>query len=177
MPKIVNLQDYKSKIIEEKSFGLWQKRFDDSFSHHSKLSELSNATIYTLACPGEESTEAFYEIIMGSLDLGAPLNFPYLENEQKMMVVDIHLFLADQTRFEMMRRLGWLSDLPHESNYIVEIVLDFKRIKITRETPQLNPSFPNNESYQHFNSKDREAVIRSLLPMALETFKSRKLLL
>jgi hypothetical protein len=175
MSKVVNLQAYKSKITEERAFGLWHKRFKDSFNLDTKLSDLADATIYSLACPGEESTEAFYEIIMGAYDYGPPLNFPYLDNDQKMLVVDIHLFLADQIRFEMMKRLGWLKKLPYDTNHLVEIVLNYNRLKKKAESPSLDPSFPNYDAYQDYNSKDREAVIRSLLPVALETFKTQTL--
>jgi hypothetical protein len=174
MAKVVNLQAYKSKVIEDKAFSFWRKRFKDAFNHDTMLSELADATIYLLACPGEESTDAFYEIIIGALDFGTPLHFQYLENEQKMLVVDIHLFLADQTRFEMMKRLGWLSNLPFEFNSIIEIVMNFNHLKNKKESPKLDPSFPNKEAYRNYNSKDREAVIRSMLPKALDAFKTRK---
>ena len=45
-------------------------------------------------------------MIMGVLDLGPAAKFNYLPTEQQMQVVDIHLFLADHMRFEMMLRLN-----------------------------------------------------------------------
>ena len=59
---------------------------------------------------------------MGILGLGAAPKFNYLDREEQMMVVDIHLFLADQVRFEMMRRLGWLDNFTCERYRLLEMV-------------------------------------------------------
>jgi hypothetical protein len=45
-----------------------------------------------------------------------------------MQVVDIHLLLADHVRFEMMRRLGWLRNLPCGRYSLVELVQQFEAV-------------------------------------------------
>ena len=109
MTKVVDLQTYRTKTIEERGFGPWQKRFAENFDSTTRLQDLSDATVYFLAQPGESSSVAYYEVIMGVLGLGTATKFHYLDNTNQMLVVDLHLFLADQIRFEMMRRLKWIT--------------------------------------------------------------------
>ncbi|MDH4010686.1 MAG: hypothetical protein OEU55_08220, partial [Desulfobacterales bacterium] len=99
MTKVVDLHHYRTKVIEQRAFGPWQKRFGETYDANTCLSDLSDKTLYFLAQPGEDSSMAYYEMIMGVLDFGPATKFNYLASEQQMRVVDIHLFLADQMRF------------------------------------------------------------------------------
>jgi len=173
MEKIVNLQDYRTRTGEKRGFGPWRNRFGEAFGGVSRLSDLSNRTLYLLALPGEESTEAFYELIMGVLKLGPVAKFSYLEKADQVMVMDIHLFLADQVRFEMMCRLGWLERLPCGKYRIVEMVQSLEQSKSFCEEnpPKLASSHPDYEIYRKLHHMDKEASIRRMLPDALEVFR------
>jgi hypothetical protein len=175
MADIVDLQSYRTKAVEDRCFGPWRKRFGEPMSTDTRLDGLSDKTIYYLAQPGENSSTAYYELIMGVLDLGWASKFHYLGNRDQMRVVDIHLFLADQVRFEMMKRLGWLEQPPAESNSILELVQHFDRLRTVckRSPPQLDPSHPGNESYQQLSPGDKEVFIRRMLTEALEAFSKR----
>jgi len=175
MAKIVNLQAYRDKALEQKSFGPWQKRFGELYSTHTRLSDLSDKTLYYLALPGDNSSNACYEFIMGALELGPAPNFHYLENDDQLRVVDIHLFLADQVRFELMRRLQWLQNFPAEKNTLLEMVLKCDALKAaSKETPPvLAESHPEYHDYQKLTRGDKEVLIRRLLQEALDVFKKR----
>ena len=80
MTKVVDLQAYRAKAIEERGFGPWLKRFEESYGLKTRLCDLSDSTLYYLAEPGEPSSFAYYELIMGILDLGAAPEFYYLNN-------------------------------------------------------------------------------------------------
>jgi hypothetical protein len=110
---------------------------------------------------------------MGVLDLGAAPKFYYLPNDQQMQIVDIHLFLADQVRFEMMRRLGWIVSYPTEACRLVEIVQRYDQLKAgSKETPpRLATTHPDFEAYQPLTNRDKEVFIRRMLQDALEMFK------
>jgi hypothetical protein len=112
---------------------------------------------------------------MGILGLGPPTKFDYLPSEEQMRVVDIHLFLADQMRFEMMRRLEWLDSLPCQNTRIIEMVQDFDEVKtVCRDNPPgLAPSHPGYGSYQKLATRDKEVFIRQMLREALEKFQER----
>ncbi len=175
MAKIVNLQTYRDKALEQRSFGPWQKRFGERYSAHTRLSDLSDKTLYYLALPGDNSSNACYEFIMGALDLGPAPSFHYLENDDQLRVVDIHLFIADQVRFELMRRLQWLENFPAEKNTLLEMVQKCDALKAaSKETPPvLAESHPEYSDYQKLTRGDKEVLIRRLLQEALDVFKKR----
>jgi len=175
MAKIVDFENYRTRTLEQRSFGPWHKRFREKYVHETRVADLSDSTLFFLAEPGENSTTAFYELIMGIWDLGAASKFHYLSNDRQMMVVDTHLFLADQVRFEMMRRLGWLTSLPGENLSILEVVLGFAKHKDTfrKNPPALAESYPDYDSYKILTKGDREVFIRQRLEEALDMFKKR----
>lgn len=175
MTKIVDLQAYRIKAVEQRGFGPWQKRFAEFYDSKTRLSDLSDKTLHYLAQPGEPSSIAYYELIMGILDLGEAAKFHYLSNRNQMMVVDIHLFLADQVRFEMMRRLGWIKNFSGEHFCLVELVQDFDkvRIKCGGKPPELPASNPDYGAYAELTNGDKEVFLRRMLKAALEAFKER----
>jgi hypothetical protein len=175
MAKIVDLHSYRTQAVERRCFGPWRKRFAESYAAESKLRDLSDKTLFYLAQPGENSTAASYELIMGVLDLGNPVKFHYLNNQDQMKVVDIHLFFADQVRFEMMRRLGWLEDFPSAAFNLLEVVRKYDEIKTAcrDNPPQLAELHPEFHSYRQLTAKEKEVFIRRMLPEGLEAFKKR----
>ena len=177
MTKIVNIQAYRAKLLQQRAFGHWEKRFKESYNLKTRLSDLSDKTLYFLAQPGENSSIAYYELIMGILDFGPAVKFNYLPNREQMRVVDIHLFIADQVRFEVMRRLNWLAHLPCEKYNLVEMVQDFDKIKSVCKAnpPELSESHPDNITYRQLAIGDKEVFIRRMLRDAIEAFKDRLL--
>ena len=112
---------------------------------------------------------------MGILGLGAAPKFYYLPNKDQMMVVDIHFFLADQVRFEMMHRLGWLTNLPSRKYTLLEMVRDFEKIKMEckEKSPRLSEADSDFEAYSKLTSGDKEVFVRKRLRDALEAFRGR----
>ena len=175
MAKVVDLQIYRTRAIEQRGFGPWQKRFNETFDSETRLQDISDTTLYFLAQPGELSSVAYYEVIMGVLGLGPAVKFHYLGNSDQMKVVDLHLFLADQVRFEMMRRLKWITGFEGLKYSILDIVQEFNRIK---EISRLNPPVlsGSNSNYAEYNDLapgDKEVFIRRMLQEALEAFEKR----
>lgn len=175
MTKIINLQLYRNIALEKRIFGPWQKRFGETYGLKTRLSDLSDRVLYYLAQPGEPSSLEYYELIMGVLDFGTAPNFHYLNNENKMLVVDIHLFLADQVRFEMMWRLEWIKAFEGKKFGLIELVQNVQniRIKCREKPPELAESNPDYHAYIKLTRKDKEVFIRRMLQKALETFKER----
>jgi len=175
MTKIVDLQKYRTKSVEQRGFGPWQKRFGETFDSTTRLENLSDTTLYYLAQPGEPSSVAYYEVIMGVLGLGPAIKFHYLDNSDQMLVVDLHLFLADQVRFEMMRRLNWVTGFEGIRYSIMEMVQEFSRVKENCQAnpPQLAGSNFDYAEYNQLTTADKEVFIRRLLQEALDAFKKR----
>lgn len=174
MSKVVDLRTYKTRTLEQRVFGSWNKRFGEGFDSNTRLSDLSGRTLLMLATPDEKSTTAFYELVMGALDLGTAVKFPYLDTEIKMQVVDIHLFMADHTRFELMRRLGWLTDFCCRRRTLLEMVHNSAKLKnrCRCTPPALADLHPGHTDYLHLTTRDKESFVRRMLPEALEAFKT-----
>ncbi len=175
MTKVVDLQTYRTRSLEQRGFGPWLKRFGESFDSTTRMVDLSDSTLYYLAQPGESSSVAYYELIMGILDLGVAQKFHYLDNRDQMRVVDIHLFLADQMRFEMMRRLKWIRTFEGEKYCLLDMVQEFEKLKTKcREFPPvLAESNPDYAAYKQLTIVDKEVFIRRMLQQALDAFKER----
>ena len=109
---------------------------------------------------------------MGCLGLGTPLKFDFLTTAQRMKVMDIHLFLLDQARFEMMRRLNWLHRYPGERYSLLSMVLDFDHIRAEcrGKVPELAVTHPDYEHFRRLITREKECFIRRLLPAALAAF-------
>ena len=175
MTKVVDLHAFREKALEQKSFGPWQKRFGEMFATHTRIADLPDAIVLCLAQPGEVSSTAFYEFIMGVLDLGPAVKFFYLENEAQMRVVDIHLLLADQVRFEMMRRLGWLRAVPGADVSLIDLVRRFEDLKpsLREHPPALDESHPGYGEFCGLADGDKDVFIRRMLREAVEAFRKQ----
>ncbi|MGD8367270.1 MAG: hypothetical protein PVG78_06505 [Desulfobacterales bacterium] len=175
MGEIVDFQSYRNRAVEERAFAPWKKRFSETFGTNVYLSDLSDATLMALAQPGEDHAVGYYELVMAVLNLGEGVKFYYLDKGEQLRVVDIHLFLADQVRFELMRRLGWVERYPGLSAPIVELVAEYERYRsaAAKSPPTLAHSRPDFDQYQRLTERERESFIRRLLPQALEAFRLR----
>ena len=175
MSQVLDLSAYRSKQIEERAFGAWRKRFAESYGTETRVADFSDSTLYFLAKPGEETAMAYYELVMGILDLGNAPKFFYLDEVQQLRVVDIHLFIADQVRFELMRRLGWLSSFPGQEYTLVEMVQAFDATKAdVRKRPiGLSPSHPDHGAFEKLTIEDKQVFVRRKLLKALEVFRAK----
>ena len=173
MAKIVNLQTYRSQQLNDRVFGPWRKRFNESCDEKSTLSDLTNQTILYLAQPGDASTLGYYELIMGALDLGEATGFYALDKSDQLKVVEIHLFLADQTRFELMYRLEWIRNYCCQNETILELIRNTDHLKLQSRNrpPELASSHPGYSDFKELTTRDKEAFVRRLLPDAIDSFR------
>ena len=172
MAKIVDLQAYRTKTIVQRAFGPWYRRFNESYDETTRLADISDQTLHLLAIPGEKSNVAYYELIMGILDMGDPNQFYYLTKGEQLLIVDTHLFMADQFRFEMMRRLQWVSEYLCQAETLMDLVLqagDLK-LKCRNQPPCLSSMHPQYHEFNQLPDSEKEAFVRRLLPKALEAF-------
>ena len=175
MAKIVDLQSYRSRVIAEKVFGPWRRRFKETYDEKTGPADLSDRTLFLLAEPGDKSTHAFYELVMGALELGQASMFYYMDKGEQLKVVDVHLFLADQVRYELMHRLGWVASFPCRGLTFLELIQGADRLKLRGNPPQLAESHTDYDHFTGLTMMDKEAFIRRMLPKALEAFKESML--
>jgi hypothetical protein len=175
MTKIVDLQNYRTHALEQRAFGAWRRRFGEDCGLATRFEDLSDRTLYSLALPGDDSAVPFYEVVMGVLDLGAAAGFFFLDDEDKIRVVDRHLFLADHVRFEMMRRLGWVSSYACAPLTLVEMIQDFRAAKraCMAGAPKLAETHPGYAAYRQLTIREKQVFVRRLLRDALEAFEKK----
>lgn len=177
MNNIVDLDNYRTTQLEKRAFGPWEKRFGCPFTRETRLEDLANNLLFLLARPGEAGVVLYYELIMGALDLSNPMEFYFLDDDAKIMVIDIHLFLADQIRLEMLRRLGWLEPFAAGKYSLLDMVLSYRQIRDTcnQTLPVLTASYPRFTEYSQLTDADQDIFIRKLLPEALDCFQKQML--
>ena len=173
MAKIVNLQSYRNKLINDRAFGPWGKRFNESCDERTRISDLSDKTLLYLAQPGDASTLGFYELIMGVLDLGVAAEFYTLDKGDQLKVVEVHLFLADQTRFELMRRLNWITGYFCQNDSLLDLIHNIEKLKLQsrEEPPELSITHSGYPDFHALTTREKEAFVRRLLPEAIESFR------
>ncbi|MGB5987053.1 MAG: hypothetical protein WBG37_17250 [Desulfobacterales bacterium] len=175
MAKVINLKAYRNQALDQRIYGPWVKRFGERYDQSLTLPDLSAKVLFGLALPGDPGSMAYYELIMGILDLGPADHFHFLDNDHRMRVVDTHLFLADQVRFELMYRLSWITRFGARELPLVQMVLELGEAKkqVHKQPPQLAASHPEYAHYQKLVYGDKEAFLRRMLPAALEAFQKQ----
>lgn len=172
MAEIVQLANYRSQVLLRDGYAIWRQKFHGQYNANTCLKDLSAGTLCLLAEPGDESTDALYGMIIGFLGYGQTL-FNDLNAKIQSRVIDIHLFVADHIRFEMMARLKWLMQYKGSHYPFFEMVRRWERIKaIDRQNPpMLSENHPDYPNYKNLIPHDQQVFIRRLLPAALEAFK------
>jgi hypothetical protein len=173
MVEIIEFSDLRNRQRVKDGYLLWQKHFGVEFTIGTRLSDLSHPILANLAEPGEDSMYLLNAMIIGFSGLGTRTPFEHLDSPQQCRVIDIQLFLADQIRFEMLHRLGWLSHFPCGSYSFFHMVKEFDTVsKDCRDNPpELATSYKDFSSYAKLVDRDKQVFIRRLLPSALESFR------
>ena len=164
MAKVIALDDYRNSRAFRAGYRRWRRIFNEPFTP---------GTLSRLAEPGEDCTAALYALIIGFLGHRRNDAFESLDSRTQSNVLDIHLFILDQIRFEMMFRLGWLDDFIGNRYPLFDMVVEFPKIKIAcqKQPPDLSKNHPDYEAYRLLIDRDKQVFIRRMLPVALETFK------
>lgn len=175
MAKVVDMKEKRQELTAKRGFEKWSQRFAESFDENTRLIDLGDLTLAKLIEPGEESSMAIYEFIMGVQGLGTGTRFYFLENLDKMAIMDITLFFLDQLRFEAMRRLGWIEDFPTSKIPLVNLVAEFAvRFSTDKHrTPVLSSAHPRYQEYLKTFEGDRASFIRRLIPEVLEVYRQK----
>jgi hypothetical protein len=173
MAKIVQLAQYREKSALRDGFHLLHRRFDQDFDACTRLSDLAPEVLYQLALPEDVSVRLLCGMILGFQGFGAAATFDTVDSHVKKEVVDLHLFISDQIRFEMMYRLGWLGYVPGKELPMYSMIRDAAYAqRLCRENPpRLSSGHPDFHSYHTLIERDRQVYIRRLMPAALEEFQ------
>lgn len=175
MGAVVELHKEKRRLTAKRAFHLWSQRFDLSFDDTTCPHDLSDAVLCVLIENSDNTTLLLHELIMNIKGLGKGTTFHGLENQLKIAVTDIALFLLDQLRFEAMRRLGWVQEMPSSSIPLIDLVEQYTPLFSSQRynAPELMPNHPQFATYAKVFESDRPVFIRRMIPEAIEAFQNR----
>ncbi|MEJ5330039.1 MAG: hypothetical protein WHT07_07790 [Desulfobaccales bacterium] len=177
MAELVDLERFRRKLMADKGFSSWLKRFQEQFGPETRLQDLSPATLLYLASPGEDNLYALFDLVMGAMGLGGSVRFRLddLEAGTKLRIMDTAFALVDRLRFEVMRRLGWVAALPEEDTPLIALVQEAWRRgdDFARSLPELSPSHPDFPAYAKLTHLDRRVFLRRLIPKAVAAYRQQ----
>jgi hypothetical protein len=178
MAEVIDLERFRSKMAADQGFRSWLARFREQFGPDTRIRDLSPSTLAYLATPGEENLFVFFDLVMGAQGLGGSVRFRLddLDNETKLKIIDTAFVLVDRVRFEVMRRLGWVSAPPEAEVPIIELVRRAWRLGARfdqEEAPVLAPEHPDYPAYARLSPKDRVAFLRRLIPRAVVSYRDQ----
>jgi hypothetical protein len=175
MAEIIDLERFRSKMAADQGFRSWLARFREQFGPDTRIQDLSPSTLLYLATPGEENLYVFFDLVMGAQGLGGSVRFRLddLDNETKLKIIDTAFVLVDRVRFEVMRRLGWVSVGAEAEVPIIELLRRAWRqgAGFDPEAPALTPAHPDYPAYARLNPMDRVAFLRRLIPRAVIRYR------
>ncbi len=164
--EVVTLENAKLKKIIKKAFRNWTNAFKENFDETTTPASISLETLNILAACKDDVGFYLYDLIMNLREMGSGLDFYNLDGQDRLIVLDIYLFLLDRFRFEAMRRLGWLTNYPGRDTTIVEMVLCYEDIHRTmeRSVPELSSDHSLYDEYISASDYEREGIVRRLIP-------------
>ncbi len=172
--EVVSLEQARRDREARAAFGRWERRLGHRPKAAASLAGLPDPVLHQLAELGHQATLALYDVVLGVRGLGPGERYPDLQARTKLEALDVFLFLADQVRFEVMVRLGWLSAGPVRGQSILEMAKDYRRFQLEagREPLRLTRAYPSYEQVERRMNLEPEAVVRSVIPQALAAFKA-----
>jgi hypothetical protein len=177
MAKIFSLEALKNQKAAQRGFREWRRRFKSLpvLDEHTLWSDLPDEMILVLAEDDKGGRLIIHDLLMGVLGLGSGYEFESLPSEKLIPLLDIYFLLIDQVRFECMRRLGWVYEIPLGNKPIIGLVVEYKQgySPSLVDTPKLNPDHLAYPEYALLNETEKRAVIRRLIPEAVKQFEEK----
>lgn len=175
MGNLIKLSKVRLEKAAKRAFGQWPRRLTYAPQPGVRAADLPDAVLFTLAGLEDKATLALYDVVLGAHGLGPGERLSELDSAAKFQALDDFLFLADQMRFELMRRLGWVEDLPTQGYGILDLVLlpAETKAELRMKLPTLSPECPLSAEVAAARRDEPAVAVRSLIPQALEEFGQR----
>lgn len=170
MTEVVQINKARLELAARRGYRNWKSQFKEEFGLETHLSDISTKTLVSLGYGKEKSTFFLLDLIMNLNNLGSGFEFSDIDPKKKMGVLDRYLFVLDRTRFEYMKRLGWLEDYPGEEFSLVDLIADFEHLapRLLANTPTLSRDHADYDRFQRMNVFEREELVRKLIPKAIK---------
>ena len=174
--KIISLKAYKHRKAATLGFARWASQLKESekisFDENTRWSEIPDSLLLKLSQDNSESRLLYYHLIMSSLGLGTGYDFEVQTPAKFTELLDIFFLLVDQSRFECMRRIGWIDTTPLGGRSIINLILKIydgealKHLKVNH----VNDSHPALGCEEGF---DLEVQVRKYTLDAIEAFRQQ----
>jgi hypothetical protein len=177
MSKVIFLESLKNHKAAQRGFREWQRRFKSipKLDEYTLWSDLPDELVLFLAEDDEGGRKIIHDLLMGSLGLGSGYEFESLPSEKLLPLLDIYFLLIDQVRFECMRRLGWVQDVPLGHTPIIRLIREYKNKSslVPSAPPRLSPNHPAFPEYLLLAEIEQQSFIRRMIPEAVKQFQTR----
>lgn len=177
MGKVIFLESLKNQKAAKRGFRAWQRLFKPLpvLDEHTRWSDLPDELILFLAEDDEEGRRIIHDLLMGSLGLGNGNEFESLPPEKLLPLLDLYFILIDQVRFECMRRLGWVREIPLAEKPIIKLIRDFEQggNPYLMDPPKLDRKHPAYPEYAQLPELDQRVFIRRTIPEAVKQLKEK----
>ena len=175
MADFIDLAEFRLRKKAHQAYCRWQRRLNYTPEPDTALENLPDRVLMILAELDQGASVALYDLVLGVRGWGAGENFYGLPPDRKMQALDAYLFLADQIRYEMMRRLGWVEGLAGEGFSLLELAEKPGEIQSRADSmvPRLTPAYHRYPELESRLGFEPLAVVRSLTPEALRAFRNR----
>ena len=175
MTDVVEIKKARIEMAVRRGYRNWKSQFKEDFGLETHLSDISTKTLISIGYGKEKSTFYLLDLIMNLENLGSGFEFSEIHPKDKMAVLDRYLFLLDRTRFEYMKRLGWLESYPGEEFSLVDLIVEFDRLapRLQANTPALSRDHEAYHDFQRMNVFEREELVRKMIPEALKQMEDQ----
>jgi hypothetical protein len=177
MDKVVSLESKKNQKAAKRGFREWQRLFRSLpiLDEHTCWGDLPDDLILFLAEDDEGGRQIIHDLLMGALGWGSGYDFESLPSEKIIPLLDVYFILIDLVRFECMRRLGWVYELPLGYKPIIGLIREFNQgsLPVLTDPPKLAPNHPDYPEYALLNEMEKQAFIRRTIPEAVKQFQAK----
>ncbi len=169
--EVVDLNGYKLAKAAARGRATFRGRLKVELTPELTTGEIPDKALAFLILPEPIVANYLQELITKILDLGP--NFNSLNQADRVRVIDSHLLLADQFRFEVMHRLGWVASYPGRDIPLIRLIIHPATVLRAGEPVQLSPEHPDYPEFKLRKDTDGQVVIRRLIPEATNLFIAR----
>ena len=166
--EIVDLENYRLDKAVSRGRSTIQGRLKVELTKTLTAMDLPDKALAFLIRPDPLVANYLQELVTKIMGLGP--GFDSLNQDDRVKVIDSHLLLADQFRFEALRRLGWVKSYPGQNIALVRLTLDPLSVITYGEPLELSPDHPDYPEFKLRRDTDGQVVIRRLIPEATRLF-------
>jgi hypothetical protein len=177
MTNIVSLESIRNQKAAKRGFRQWRRKFKNLnfLNENTRWFDLPDEVLFFLADDDSGSRYFLYDLLMGVLDLGSGYEFESLPSEKLLPLLDIYFLLIDQVRFECMRRLGWIEEIPFGDQALIFLIRNYGQGNYNALTapPKLSSQHPSYPMYARLSKMEQGVFVRKTIPEAIQAFKDQ----